>query len=541
MNNIYLKIVAEIGSGKNVVLGTLIKTKGSTPQVPGSSAIFSSEGLKSGTMGGGVLEAEAQKLALKVAHTKTNMYQEFELNASINDKTGAICGGSAVFLLDADPARNLDAFLQLKKSLENHKQGILITQINLFEGGVIVNRSWFSEGEKIPCDFYAEYGLGCEEMAQILQQKKPGIIENQEKSRVLFVEPVYPEPHLIIVGAGHVGKALCHLAAFSGFNVTVIDNRPELATKERFPDAGGIVVSDFETCFEKVPVTLGSFIVIVTQGHREDAAALQGCIKSEAGYIGMIGSKRKIALIRENMISSGTCTDSEFNKVYAPVGLDINSVTVKEIAVSIVAQLICFKNQKPRKEIWCMVLAAGESKRMKQQKLLMPYDGKTIIETVVGKAKDSEADKVLVVTGSHSENVETRIKPYQIQCVENKEYQKGMFSSVLCGINAIPAKVNAVIVMLGDQPMIQTSVINSLIKEYHKKQRGIIIPVFLGQRGHPVLIDLKFRKEINNLTGNTGLRELMELNPDEIVELEVDSEEILRDLDTPEDYKKTIK
>jgi xanthine dehydrogenase accessory factor len=553
MRNVYVKILSEIEKNPSLVLGSLIKTQGSTPQTPGASAVFNSEGLIYGTLGGGILEAEAQKKALKAIDSKQNIFEEFNFNAGIDDRTGAICGGSAVFLLDANPNKSMLAFQQMKKALQKKKAGILITVIEVSQTkNVSVIRFWFSVDEKIPFDFYKEYLLGWDEFEPVLERKKSQIIKVdekinsiKEKETTIFAEPVFPDPELIIVGAGHIGQALCNLGSFLDFDVIVLDNRLELATKERFPGANRIIVRNITEGLNDILISENSFIVIVTQGHREDAEALKCCIKSNAAYIGMIGSKRKITLIREKFINEGICSEKEFSRVYAPVGIDIKSETVQEIAVSIAAQLINIRNLKQEKNekipVWCIVLAAGESKRMKQQKLLMPYQGKTIIERVVDTAICSKAENILVVLGSDKKNVEKKINHPKVLTVENKNFKEGMLSSIRCGINSIPGHVKASIIQLGDQPMVKTEVIDNLIGTYKNGQKGIIIPTFEGKRGHPILLDLKFRKEINSLDSETGLRGLLFNHPEEIQEVEVNSDDILKDIDTPEDYQKELK
>ncbi|MFV0269963.1 MAG: NTP transferase domain-containing protein [Draconibacterium sp.] len=195
-------------------------------------------------------------------------------------------------------------------------------------------------------------------------------------------------------------------------------------------------------------------------------------------------------------------------------------------------------NQSSKKKVWCLILAAGESTRMKQQKLLMPWNGKTVVETTIEKAMASEADEVLVVTGSHRSEIESLLKPLDVKIVVNESYQDGMLSTVLCGIKTIPSAVDAVLVMLGDQPMIQTSVINRIIEIHQKEGAKIILPVWEEKRGHPVLFDLQFREEMFGLKGNPGLRELLQRYPNDVKELEVDTSEIVEDLDTQEDYQK---
>ncbi len=124
------------------------------------------------------------------------------------------------------------------------------------------------------------------------------------------------------------------------FEVTVIDDRPEFANTENIPDADHIIVDNIEQAMNGLPFDRDSFVVIVTRGHRNDAEALRPCIGSDAGYIGMIGSAKKISLMREKFLEEGWARPEQFDRVYAPIGIDIGSKTVEEIAVSIAAQLV---------------------------------------------------------------------------------------------------------------------------------------------------------------------------------------------------------
>ena len=132
---------------------------------------------------------------------------------------------------------------------------------------------------------------------------------------------------------------------FLGFEVTVIDDRPEFACEEKLPWADNILVGNIATKIKTVLLTEGTFVVIVTRGHQNDAETLRQCIKSNAGYIGMIGSSRKIHLMRKEFIQKGWATTDEFDRVYAPIGINIKSKTVEEIAVSIAAQLALVRRQ----------------------------------------------------------------------------------------------------------------------------------------------------------------------------------------------------
>lgn len=155
----------------------------------------------------------------------------------------------------------------------------------------------------------------------------------------VYIEPVIPEPNLIILGAGHVGKALAKAARFSGFHVTVIDNRHEHVNRENIPDADKIIVKDFENVLSEIFIDNNTYIVIATRGHNHDLDALRSALRTPAKYIGLLGSRRKKALLFKTLCDEGFSKD-EINRVIIPVGLSINSITPEEIAISIMAQII---------------------------------------------------------------------------------------------------------------------------------------------------------------------------------------------------------
>jgi xanthine dehydrogenase accessory factor len=147
-------------------------------------------------------------------------------------------------------------------------------------------------------------------------------------------------PRLVIAGAGHVGKALAHLGNLLDFEVMVIDDRPEFASQENVPDADGIVVGDIASAVKEIPDSPENYFVIVTRGHRNDAEALRAALGRGAAYVGMIGSRTKVDLMRREFLDKGWATEEEWGRVRAPIGLEIGSKTVEEIAVSIAAELV---------------------------------------------------------------------------------------------------------------------------------------------------------------------------------------------------------
>ncbi len=158
-------------------------------------------------------------------------------------------------------------------------------------------------------------------------------------SVLVYVEPVMLEPHIVILGAGHVGKMLSKLARFAGFRVTVIDDRAEFANRENIPDANELLVEEFERAFSQVSVDRETSIVVATRGHNHDLDAVKSALRTDAGYIGLLGSKRKKALLHKALRDAGFSAN-DIDRVVIPVGISIGSVTPEEIAVSIMAQII---------------------------------------------------------------------------------------------------------------------------------------------------------------------------------------------------------
>lgn len=187
-------------------------------------------------------------------------------------------------------------------------------------------------------------------------------------------------------------------------------------------------------------------------------------------------------------------------------------------------------------EVWAIILAAGKSTRMHRQKLLLPYKGKTIIEQVVVIAKKVVQHNVVVVLGSHSHEIYKQIKDTGVSVQQNVNYASGMLSSIVCGLNALPADAKAVLIFLGDQPHIPEKVPQDLIETWRTSSMGIILPVYKGKRGHPVLVETRFKTQINDLDSSKGLRLLMNRFDHEVFEVPCEVPEILRDIDTPADY-----
>ena len=190
------------------------------------------------------------------------------------------------------------------------------------------------------------------------------------------------------------------------------------------------------------------------------------------------------------------------------------------------------------RKIYGLVPAAGLSRRMGQSKQLLPFGDRTVLQSVVKALLAAHLTDVVVVLGHHAEVVRASLADYPVRCCVNEAYREGMFSSLLCGLRHLPDGADAALIALGDQPHIETRVAKEVIAAYCAGDSGIVIPTWSGKRGHPALVDLKrYRAAIFALSGNEGLKPVMRGYPEDTLEVPVDDEGILRDLDTPEDYR----
>jgi molybdenum cofactor cytidylyltransferase len=193
--------------------------------------------------------------------------------------------------------------------------------------------------------------------------------------------------------------------------------------------------------------------------------------------------------------------------------------------------------------ISAMVLAAGESTRMGQTKLLLDLEGKAILQRVLDNLCRSQVDEVILVLGHEAERILQRVDTHRVKVVVNKNYREGMITSIAQGLMNLNDKVDAFFIVLADQPRVNPEVFNRLIAEFRRvtPQKDIVLPTFRGRRGHPVLFSAKYKKEAFCIKGDVGLRQILQEHPDDILAVEMDTDSILQDIDTPDDYQKQLK
>jgi xanthine dehydrogenase accessory factor len=304
MKNIVFQALADaIRSGESVALGIITGVKGSSPQKVGAKALFYRDGRIKGTLGGGCLEAEIQQRAIQSLRTGESTTFDLLLDHDFGWDDGLICGGKVfgVILPNAQKAGE-----QFWTELAERRQTMC----------------W-----GVTTDF-------------AIARSEATLNSQPSTLNFLYRETVTPPCALWIAGAGHIAQAVAPLALQLDFNVTVFDDRPALANYDFFPDEALLKVGEWEKLAALPLPDVPSFALIVTRGHRHDALVLKDWIHKPFLFLGMIGSARKARTIFNHFAEEKIATAEEMARVACPVGIEIRSQSVPEIAVSIMAQFI---------------------------------------------------------------------------------------------------------------------------------------------------------------------------------------------------------
>jgi len=298
MASFYEQLAAALAENRPFALALISGTKGSSPQRVGAKALFFADGQIAGTLGGGCLEAEVHSRARKALKSGESSTFEMVLDHDFGWDDGLICGGSVTGVILPRAAEAAELWRELAAVTKAVRWGI---------------RKDFSIG----------------------------IVEHDEMDAGwLYRETVAPPSELWIAGSGHVAQAVAPLALKLDFAVTVFDDRPELANHSFYPAETRLRTGGWHDLLKVPPPSSPAFGLIVTRGHQHDALVLSEWLQRPFVFLGMIGSRRKARIMREQFLKQKIATAEQFDKIACPVGLDISAIGTQEIAVSVMAQFI---------------------------------------------------------------------------------------------------------------------------------------------------------------------------------------------------------
>lgn len=301
--------------GAGGALATVARTTGSTPVPAGTKMLVGPAGRLEGTIGGGCVEADVIKAARLIPAPRILTHH---LNADLAGDLGLSCGGTVEIVVE--PLVAIPSYVQALEQVARAAAGTVTTGLDWSAGPV----KRFEPGAVEP---------------------PPGTpAASLSEDRGTMVERLAPAPRVLVFGAGHVGSAIALAAWTAGFRVVVVDDRPEFADAGRFPASVGVETAPAHDPLGRFSISAADAIVIATRGHRHDALILERAAASAASYIGLLGSRRKKAVITK-ALSAGGVPVAALERVRVPVGLAIGAVTPEEIAVSVVAELIAWRRR----------------------------------------------------------------------------------------------------------------------------------------------------------------------------------------------------
>jgi xanthine dehydrogenase accessory factor len=344
MRELLKRLLDSLAAGRAVAYCRLVETRGSTPQKAGAAMLVFADGSQAGTLGGGCVEAEVKRRALAVLERQQPEICSFQLDSDYGWDDGLICGGRMLVLVEPIAALDeADYFIHLQQALDQGQGCFEAIVFDTEKSGLPAAASFLASANG---EILASRNAAASPTLPAVVSE--GITEAAARPRALAASGVAYLPQrartrLLIVGGGHVGQAVANMAVDLDFDVWVLDDRAEYVDRSRFPRAERLIHGDIGAMLAQLEITPDTYALIVTRGHNHDEEALYHLVDRGARYVGMIGSRRKIRLIFDDLEAQGISPES-LARVFAPVGIEIGSQTVPEIAVSILAELVAHRN-----------------------------------------------------------------------------------------------------------------------------------------------------------------------------------------------------
>jgi len=330
--------------GRRFAVATVVRTRGSTPQVVGAKMLIDDLGRIFGTLGGGCVEGDVFTEATRVLDGGAGSLHDYELTEDLAWDTGLVCGGTMWIQIEPSAAAlrvgDRDLLGDVLAASATGRPVALATLLRTAGDTLASAGKLAVEHDGRVTGSLGDPTLDAKATAIAAEALRQGTAKtvSLDGDHELLVEPILARPRLVVVGGGHVGLALAKQAALLEYAVTVIEDRPEFAQRDRFPGTIEILNADMVQALETMPVGWNSFIVVATRGHKLDAQCVRAAVRTDARYIGLLGSRRKTILIARMLRDEGL-PEERIRAVHAPIGLDLGGRTPAEIALSVLAEI----------------------------------------------------------------------------------------------------------------------------------------------------------------------------------------------------------
>jgi len=348
MRELLAELLKSLDAQRPVAYCRLVETRGSTPQKAGATMLVFADGSQAGTLGGGCVEAEVKRKALAALGEGESMIARFDLTSDYGWDDGLICGGRMQVLIEplTSPVdKSVQRYFEKLAELAGSGRGLIEAIVFDSEKALLPAPSAYLCDEQLRVVASLRAEAISAELPVSVHAGMPNLCKRPRPSAAGGVAylPQLSRCRLVIVGGGHVGKAVAELAVNLDFDVWVIDDRADIVSQDRFPRAQRRISGKMETVLPGLEIDSNTYCLIVTRGHNHDEEALYHLADRGAAYVGMIGSRRKIRMIFDDLRVEGISPQA-IERVHAPVGIDIGSQSVPEIAVSIAAELVAHRN-----------------------------------------------------------------------------------------------------------------------------------------------------------------------------------------------------
>jgi xanthine dehydrogenase accessory factor len=347
----YTALKSSLEAAPAVAVATIVRTRGSSPREVGARMLVKPDGATDGTVGGGCGEAEVWRAALEVIEDQQPRMVVVDLTNEIAMSSDGVCGGVLDIFVEPWQTQGSQVADAMLDAVDRRRAAATATVVTRSRGLPVAvgekllivdgrpangSLSWNLLQERVLADAPAVLGGG--ESQWRTYAFDDGEVATAGQVGVFF-DLVVPRPTLVIVGAGHVAMPIAQVGRLLDFEVVVIDDRPSFANAERFPDADRVIVDEFASALDQIEITPSTYVVLVTRAHTYDVHALRKIVRQPAGYIGMIGSRRRVYAVFKLLREEGVPLE-DLMRVHAPIGLDIKTETPGEIAVSVGAELL---------------------------------------------------------------------------------------------------------------------------------------------------------------------------------------------------------
>ncbi len=534
-------------AGKRTALATVVRVRGSAYRHEGAKLAVAEDGTTAGNVSGGCLEQDVREVALQVIRKGE---PELRSYCSSTDEIaawdlGVGCEGQVDVYVEVAGARPKE------RELLNGRRAFAVCSVvdGKRDTGNVKRR--VVTGGGVEGDLGSGSDLNTRATAkarELLETGESGIHEIAGRS--VFIDAFVPPPQLIVLGAGDDTRPLIRFATDVGFRVVVVDRRPGLLTPERFPAAALLVESGGADLPEKLPLDADCYAVVMNHNFADDQAYLRALLGSPVAYVGLLGPRQRTERILRNLASEGPLDEG---RVYGPVGLDIGTDGAEQVALAVIAEILAVRSGRRARSlrerpaaihapmtdgvrVAGVILAAGASRRMGRNKMLLELDGESLIRRAVRHALAAGLSPVVVVIGHEPDRIRAALRDLPVEFAVNPDYTGPTSGSLHQGLNALGAEVGAAIVMLGDMVRVTPETLAMLVAA----ARGTDAPLVVSRYGDVTAPPLLFRRalfpELLAWTGEGCGKTVVKAHSHEAMYVDRPVA-LLADVDTPEDFE----